>query len=153
MSPDVNIAQDSLGGEFIPRLLTGSDFVTQIDRLFTIVNYGAVVSDISVNASRSGTKNPEPTISDNPAWRDAGINVVVGTNVTDLSIYNYAILTSHRTLSSIHQKFNIEGQTLVTHLLLPGLKNLTSDGGAYLNAPDAHRQAEKMRFTTTTANC
>ncbi|KAJ5533729.1 hypothetical protein N7494_010281 [Penicillium frequentans] len=77
MCPDVNITQDKLGGRFIARFLTDSDFAILLDRFLTILNYGGVVSDISVNASRSGTKNPGPTNSVNPAWRDAAIDIYI----------------------------------------------------------------------------
>ncbi|KAJ5622745.1 FAD/FMN-containing dehydrogenase [Penicillium lividum] len=126
MSPDVNITQANLGGRFIPRSLIDSDSGSLVERFLTIVSYGAVVSGISVNASRSRDDKSAPTNSVNPAWRDAAIDIVVGTDT--------------------NQNYNIEAQKLITEVLLPELEDLTPGGGAYLNEADPHQPNWKYTF-------
>ncbi|KAJ5937087.1 FAD/FMN-containing dehydrogenase [Penicillium verhagenii] len=129
MSPDVNITADDLGGRFIPRSLVDTDSSTLVERFRNIVNYGAVVSGISVNASISYATKYFPTNSVNPAWRDLAIGIVVG-----------------MTQSGTNKSLNREGQRLITNVLLPELEELTPNGAAYLNEADPYQPNWKYTF-------
>ncbi|KAJ5768738.1 FAD/FMN-containing dehydrogenase [Penicillium odoratum] len=102
--------------------------MSYFERFRTIINYGAVVSGVSVNASLSRDGKSAPTNSVNPAWHDAAIDIVVGT------------------LSDTNQNYNIEAQKLIADVLLPELEDLTPGGGAYLNEADPHQPDWKYAF-------
>ncbi|GKZ96526.1 CAZyme family AA7 [Aspergillus niger] len=125
MSPDENITEYNLGGRFIPRQLLDREPQTVVDRFRRIAGSGAVISGISVNASHGNTH----ANSVNPAWRDAAIDVVVGTP-----------------LSSTNTTLNIQNQRLITDVLLPQLEEITPRGGAYLNEADPHQPQWQKTF-------
>ncbi|PYH42558.1 FAD-dependent oxidoreductase [Aspergillus saccharolyticus JOP 1030-1] len=121
MSPDVNISAYNLGGRLLPRRLLDSDPAILVDRFRSILASGAVLSGVSVNASRELPRNTPPNAV-NPAWRDAAIDLVIGTAYSE----------TNTTLNTLNQQ-------LITDTLLPPLEELTPGGGAYLNEADAHQ--------------
>jgi len=76
MNPPANIVEFQLGGRLIPRSVVESNTPGLMAALRTIAEHGAVISGVSVNATR---KSHYPSNSVNPAWRDAVISVVLGT--------------------------------------------------------------------------
>ncbi|KAF7589132.1 hypothetical protein BBP40_004737 [Aspergillus hancockii] len=79
MSPVVNATESNLGGRFIPRSVLGSEPSALTNQFRRGADYGAIISSVSVDASRSDHQIPNNPM--NPAWRTAATDVVVGTCV------------------------------------------------------------------------
>ncbi|RAL17614.1 FAD binding domain protein [Aspergillus homomorphus CBS 101889] len=125
MSPFMTVTEYQIGGRLIPRTTVDNELCALIDAFRSITGYGAVVSGISLNVSRSGI--PDNAVS--PAWRDAQLDIVLG---TAFDYYNYTN--------------DVENQKLMTDTLIPMLEILTPDSGAYMNEADLNQPNWQWTF-------
>jgi len=76
MNPPSNVTEYQLGGRLIPRSVVQSNTQGLTAALRKIGENGAVISGVSLSVP----KKPEtPANAVNPAWRDALIDIVLGT--------------------------------------------------------------------------
>ncbi|KAJ5173316.1 FAD-linked oxidoreductase sor8 [Penicillium capsulatum] len=115
MTPDANITEAQLGGRLISRSTIDSNVTALVSTVQKLATQEVVVSGISMNISRITA----PFRSANPAWRNAGISMVIGTP------YNY---TSRAQA--------VRDQSLMTESYMPSLTELSPESGAYLNEAD-----------------
>lgn len=76
MNPPNNVTEFQLGGRLIPRSIIEQNASGLIAALQTVNNNGAVISGVSVNATKKAGYPPNAV---NPAWRTAAIDLVFGT--------------------------------------------------------------------------
>jgi hypothetical protein len=76
MNPPSNVTEYQLGGRLIPRSIVESNSSALVAAMQTVNNEGAVISGVSVNATR---KPGYPINAVNPVWRTAAIDLVFGT--------------------------------------------------------------------------
>ncbi|KAH8691854.1 hypothetical protein BGW36DRAFT_400031 [Talaromyces proteolyticus] len=128
MNPVSNITEAQLGGRLIPRSLLDSSpgvIMNAFRNILTLKNT-ALLSGVSVNVSRQADVQRN---SVNPAWRDAAIDLVVGTS------WNYTNWDN-----------DLANRELITNKLLPELEKITPGGGAYLNEADSAQPDWKQVF-------
>ncbi|PWY82102.1 FAD binding domain protein [Aspergillus heteromorphus CBS 117.55] len=125
MSPWTTVTEYQLGGRLIPRTVVDNNLPALINALRSITGYGAIISGISLNVSRVDVPNNAVT----PSWRDAQIDIVLG---TAFDYYN--------------RTHDIVNQRLMTDTLLPLLATLTPEGGAYLNEADPNQPDWQWTF-------
>ncbi|KAB8236625.1 FAD binding domain protein [Aspergillus alliaceus] len=114
-NPSMNITEFQIGSHLIPRSTVETNSTAVISALIDILHEGVTISGISLNVSR--TAWPDNAV--NPTWRDTAMSIVLGTpfNYTDRGV-------------------NEDRQALMTNVLIPRLKAISPDGGAYLNEAD-----------------
>ncbi|RJE17854.1 isoamyl alcohol oxidase [Aspergillus sclerotialis] len=125
MNPPSNITEFQLGGRLMPRSTIENNTTALINSLQKIIQYGAIVSGISLNVSR--ILPPDNAV--NPAWRDTGIHITLGTP------FDYT-----------NRDIDIANQKLMTNTLVPLLEALSPNGGAYLNEADWNQADWQWNF-------
>ena len=76
MNPPTAVNNFQIGGRLIPRSLVETGRLAFTSALRTIVEQGAIVSGLTFNVSQESGSTSN---SVNPLWRDAILDIVIGT--------------------------------------------------------------------------
>jgi hypothetical protein len=74
-NPDTAVSIFQIGGRLIPRNVISSNLNDLVNALRTINSKGALISGMSLNADSKS----HPPNAVNPAWRETGLSIVLGT--------------------------------------------------------------------------